>query len=255
LSPVAELNGDGSIRSRFVYGDKANVPSYMIRGGETYRIISDHLGSPRLVIHASSGNIVQRMDYDEFGNIILDTNPGFQPFGFAGGLYDQHTKLTRFGARDYDARMGRWTTKDPILLEGQDSNLYGYVFDDPINFIDINGLEGDVINRPGPVDQSGRVPRTGNPISAPPGGSEAPRSTGERMFNRIIAQAVKKITKSIVTVNPKTGALRANPLGVAITTISYSGGLAQCQTMSCDLDGDGFVDEDYAKGMCRPAFN
>jgi len=30
--------------------------------------------------------VVQRLDYDEFGNVILDTNPGFQPFGFAWGL-------------------------------------------------------------------------------------------------------------------------------------------------------------------------
>jgi hypothetical protein len=25
---------------------------------------------------------------DEFGNVLADSNPGFQPFGFAGGLYD-----------------------------------------------------------------------------------------------------------------------------------------------------------------------
>jgi hypothetical protein len=35
------------------------------------------------------------MDYDEFGIITNDTNPGFQPFGFAGGLYEQQTGLTR----------------------------------------------------------------------------------------------------------------------------------------------------------------
>lgn len=87
----------------------------------TYRIISDHLSSSRLVIDTST----QRLDYDEFGNVILDTNPGFQPFGFAGGIYDQHTKLTRFGARDYDAETGRWTAKDPILFRGRDANLYG----------------------------------------------------------------------------------------------------------------------------------
>jgi RHS repeat-associated protein len=65
------------------------------------------------------------MDYDEFGNVINDTNPGFQPFGFAGGLYDQDTKLVRFGARDYDASVGRWTAKDPISFNGGDTNLYG----------------------------------------------------------------------------------------------------------------------------------
>ena len=79
------------------------------------------------------------MDYDVWGKVTRDTNPGFQPFGFAGGIYDPETRLTRFGARDYDAQTGRWTAKDPILFDGRDSNLYGYVFNDPVNFIDING--------------------------------------------------------------------------------------------------------------------
>jgi RHS repeat-associated protein len=142
LSPVAELNPNSSIRSRFVYGEKSNVPAYMIRDGITYRIISDHLGSPRLVINTTNGTVTQRLDYDEFGNIISDTNPGFQPFGFAGGIYDQHTKLTRFGARDYDSHTGRWTMKDPIMFDGGDANLYGYVLGDPVNLIDPYGLKG-----------------------------------------------------------------------------------------------------------------
>ncbi len=66
----------------------------------------------------------------------MDTNPGFQPFGFTGGLYDRDSRLTRFGARDYEAETGRWTAKDPIRFEGQDPNLYGYVRDDPVNFLD-----------------------------------------------------------------------------------------------------------------------
>jgi uncharacterized protein RhaS with RHS repeats len=63
----------------------------MMKGGSTYRILADSLGSPRLVIDASTGAIARRMDYDEFGTVVLDTNPGFQPFGFAGGLYDRDT--------------------------------------------------------------------------------------------------------------------------------------------------------------------
>ena len=140
LRPVAELSGAGTVVSRFVYATKANVPDYMMKGGNTYRIITDHLGSPRMVIDTASGTIVQRMDYDEFGNVIVDTNPGFQPFGFAGGLYDQHTKLTRFGARDYDAETGRWTAKDPIRFVGGDTNLYGYVGNNPVNWTDPFGL-------------------------------------------------------------------------------------------------------------------
>jgi RHS repeat-associated protein len=139
LNPVAELDGSGNVVSRFVYGTKANVPDYMIKGGVTYRIVSDHLGSPRLVINTTDGSIAQRMEFDEFGNITADTNPGFQPFGFAGGLYDQHTGLTRFGARDYDAQVGRWTAKDPIKFVGGDTNLYGYALNDPVNIVDPSG--------------------------------------------------------------------------------------------------------------------
>src|SRR5439155_1490702 len=141
LNPVVELDGTGAIVARFVYGTKANVPDYMVKSGVTYRIISDHLGSPRQVLESTTGLAVQRMDYDEFGNVTLDTSPGFQPFGFAGGLYDQHTGLTRFGERDYDAQVGRWTAKDPIKFLGGDTNLYGYVaVNDPVNRIDPIGL-------------------------------------------------------------------------------------------------------------------
>ena len=140
LRPVAELDGAGNVVTRFVYGTKINVPDYMVKGGVTYRIISDHLGSPRLVINITTGEIAQQIDYDEFGNILTDSNPSFHPFGFAGGLYDQHTKLTRFGARDYDVETGRWTAKDPILFKAGDTNLYGYVLNNPVNFVDPLGL-------------------------------------------------------------------------------------------------------------------
>jgi RHS repeat-associated protein len=80
------------------------------------------------------------MDYDEWGNVLADTNPGFQPFGFAGGLYDPDTGLIRFGARDYDPESGRWTAKDPIQFAGGAPNLYSYVRNDPVNRIDPTGL-------------------------------------------------------------------------------------------------------------------
>lgn len=140
LRPVAEIDGNGTIASRFVYATAVNVPNYFVRGGVTYRIVTDHLGSPRLMMDTSTGQVVQQLDYDPFGRVVLDTNPGFQPFGFAGGLYDPLTGLVRFGARDYDAEMGRWTAKDPVLFEAGDPNLFGYVLADPVNFQDPTGL-------------------------------------------------------------------------------------------------------------------
>ncbi|MCG8425605.1 MAG: hypothetical protein MJE77_47605 [Proteobacteria bacterium] len=145
LNPIAELDGRGAIVARFIYANELNVPAYMIKGGSTYRILSDHLGSPRLVVNVADGSITQGMDYDGWGNVLADTNPGFQPFGFAGGWYDRHTKLTRFGGRDYNAETGRWTAKDPMRFRSGDMNLFGYVAGDSINFIDPGGR---ILDRP-----------------------------------------------------------------------------------------------------------
>jgi len=94
------------------------------------------------VVNAETAEVVQRMDYDAFGRVLQDTNPGFQPFGFAGGLYDDDTGLVRFGKRDYDGYTGGWTAKDPTLFGGGDENLYRYALSNPVNLGDVNG--GDV---------------------------------------------------------------------------------------------------------------
>jgi RHS repeat-associated protein len=72
---------------------------------------------------------------------MADTAPGTTPFGFAGGLYDRDTGLVRFGARDYDARVGRWTSKDPIRFRGWQNNFYVYRGNDPVNGTDSNGKD------------------------------------------------------------------------------------------------------------------
>lgn len=111
----------------------------MIRGGTRYFFAKDHLGSIKAVVNANTGVTEQLIHYDEFGRVLSDSNPGFQPFGFAGGQYDHQTGLVRFGVRDYDPEMGRWTAKDPILFNGRDINLYRYVRNDPVNRIDPTG--------------------------------------------------------------------------------------------------------------------
>ena len=150
LNPVAEMDGAGSIVSRFVYGTRANVPDYLIRNGTTYRIVADRLGSVRLVTESLTGLVVQQIDYDEWGNVTRNTNPDFQPFGYAGGLLDTSTNLVRLGARDYDPAVGRWTTKDPIGFGGGPLSLYAYVDNNPVTLSDPAGLC--------PTDQPGKPP-------------------------------------------------------------------------------------------------
>jgi len=107
--------------------------------GTKYYLHYDQVGSLRAVSNAN-GDIIKEVVYDSFGNVLSDSNPSFKvPFGFAGGLYDSDTELVHFGFREYDPFTGKWTAKDPILFEGGDSNLYGYVLNDPVNLVDTRG--------------------------------------------------------------------------------------------------------------------
>jgi len=171
LRIVAELDGANAIVSTFAYGSRPNVPDYLVRAGVTYRILTDELGSPRLVVDATTGTVAQRMDFDEFGNVLQDTNPGFQPFGFAGGLYDVDTKLVRFGARDYDPSIGRWTAKDPSGFRGGGPNLYAYVANDPVNLIDRTGANPE-------------APRTW--------GTESPQSALDEIHDKLTVLSVRE---------------------------------------------------------------
>ncbi|HEV8436362.1 MAG TPA: RHS repeat-associated core domain-containing protein [Thermoanaerobaculia bacterium] len=154
LRIVAETDGTGAVSKRFIYGSRPNVPDYMVWQGSAYRIVTDHLGSPRYVLEVSGGSLADAVTYDAFGAVVSDTNRGFVPFGFAGGLYDPDTGLTRYGLRDYDAATGRWTSKDPLLFWGTGrsdydwtTNTYQYCDGDPVNFSDPTGLQMDSVSR------------------------------------------------------------------------------------------------------------
>jgi RHS repeat-associated protein len=142
LKQVAELDSAGNLVGQFIYGTKANVPVLVIRSGVSYRVISDQLGSPVLAVNvANSSDIQFQATYSAFGErTLVAGTDDWMPFGFAGGIYDLDTKLTRFGAREFNATLGRWVSKDPIRFEGRQANIYVYVRNDPVNKRDPSGL-------------------------------------------------------------------------------------------------------------------
>lgn len=78
--PVAELDSAGNVSKR--YG-----PGYIVKNDTTYRVIKDHLGSVRMVVNSQTGEIAQRIDYDEYGNIThLQNEEEFTDIGFASGF-------------------------------------------------------------------------------------------------------------------------------------------------------------------------
>ncbi len=146
---IAELDSTGKIAKQFVYGEKSNIPDYMIYKGKEFRIISDQVGTPKVIVDSATGEVIEKFDFDEFG-ILLDkkeSRKSLIPFGFAGGIKDDDTNLVRMGARDYEPIIGRWLSKDPIRFGARDSNLYGYVANDPVNFNDPSGFTREDVMR------------------------------------------------------------------------------------------------------------
>ena len=64
------------------------------------------------------------------------------PIGFAGGLQHRDTGVVRFGIRDCDPNVSRYTAKEPILFAGGNVDLYGYYLNDPVNWVEPRGQFG-----------------------------------------------------------------------------------------------------------------
>jgi len=136
---LAIYDANNNLKQRFEYANN-RMPISMTQNGQKYYLHYDQVGTLKAISN-SKQRIIKKITYDTYGNILFESNKKFSvPFGFAGGLYDHDTKLTQFGYRDYDAYTGKWTAKDPIDFGGGDSNLYGYVLGDPVDFVDPSGL-------------------------------------------------------------------------------------------------------------------
>jgi len=139
---LAVLDKNDNVVQRFNYVSE-RLPVSFTQNNTLYNMHYDQVGS-LIAVSNEENEIVKEIVYDSFGNILNDTNATLAlPFGFAGGLYDKHTKLTRFGYRDYDAKAGKWMAKDPIGFNGSKANLYQYVLNNPINLVDPYGLWDD----------------------------------------------------------------------------------------------------------------
>lgn len=115
----------------------------------------------------------------------------------------------------------------------------------PVNFIDWNGLT--------PITGTGTLSTgpTGGAIS----GGNITRSPSEQMKNKILSKIIEKLTNKVVKIDPPTGRFVPNPYGFGAMAVFYSKNTARCQTLSCDLDFDGFDDSAFETGSCKLGLN
>ena len=140
---------------------------------------TDQVGTLRALV-APNGAVIKEIRRDSFGVPYHDSFPNFAlPIGFAGGLEDPDTGLVRFGWRDYDPTIGRFTSLDPAKDRRGDGDLYDYCQDDPVSRVDPTGLwskenfDESKVSR----DHLGQFASTGGSGNVPGSGSSA--SSGE----------------------------------------------------------------------------
>lgn len=127
--------------TRYLHGAGVDQVMAQESGGNVVWHLTDHLGTVRDLVN-NSGPVVNHFVYDSFGQVISESNPAVDTrYLFTGREFDQETGLYYYRARYYDQSTGRFISEDPIGFNGGDSNLYGYVSNNPITLIDPYGLQ------------------------------------------------------------------------------------------------------------------
>ena len=135
---ILEVDESQNIFAHYTHGPGIDEPLIMDRGGESYYYLADGLGSVTTITD-SNQNIINSYTYDSFGNIIEQTGSLKNPFTYTAREYDTESGLYYYRARYFNPRIGRFLQEDPLW----DVNLYAYVNNNPVNWIDPWGLCGE----------------------------------------------------------------------------------------------------------------
>ena len=167
-------------------------------GGTNFYYTHDHLGSIREVTTGTSPTVEAQYVYDPYGQQTQLSGTMSADFGYTGLYIHQPSGLNLAPYRAYSALLGRWISRDP-LGEAGGINLYGYVSNSPVRFVDPWGLIS--------------TPATGRYEGTPTAGGVA-TAFGEGAAAGAAAIGVGAATAAVV------GALAADTTVTAAATLS-----------------------------------
>lgn len=139
---LAETNTAGTISAWYVYG--LGLVERVGADGSVRFYHHDSRGST-VALSDNAGNLTDRYAYDPFGQLANASGATPNPFKYVGrfGLFDEANGLIYIRARYYDPGQGRFLSKDPKPgneTETQSLNRFVYGMNNPIGFVDLNGL-------------------------------------------------------------------------------------------------------------------
>ncbi len=134
------LDDDSGTQTKYLNGIGIDNKLRQTVGSNASYFLSDHLGSTNGLAN-SSGSLTASNSYDSFGSALNGSFP--TRYQYTGREADSFTGFQFSRARSYDPKLGRFLSEDPIGFAGGDVNLYGYVRNNSVNFVDPSGLQGN----------------------------------------------------------------------------------------------------------------
>ena len=106
--------------------------------------LKDHLGNIRKVLNATTRTVTQSTNYYPFGLVITTTGTSKNKYLYNGKEIQPSNGYYDYGARMYDASVGRWFVVDPLAEKFIGLNAYVYCANNPILLADPNGKDWSI---------------------------------------------------------------------------------------------------------------
>ena len=118
---------------------------YSFQDNKFHFYIKDHQGNIRVVAD-ETGKVDEVNDYYPFGGLMSNVCNNVQPYKYNGKELDRKGGLDwyDYGARHYDAALGRWHVMDPMTEKYFGWSPYTYCLGNPVKYIDPNGKAAQI---------------------------------------------------------------------------------------------------------------